>query len=72
VLSFPLADATATSQESPSKFLNVLQRSPGFARLAEGSAPSVSYEVMGHLYTKEYYIADGIYLEWLIFCEDTS
>jgi hypothetical protein len=40
--------------------------------LADGSVPSVSFEVMGHTYTEGYYLADW-YLSWLAcFYEYTS
>ena len=44
--------------------INVLNRSPLFARLVSGDAPTCNYKVMNNEYSMGYYLTDGIYPEW--------
>jgi hypothetical protein len=47
--------------------INVLHKSPLFAKLASGEAPACNYKVNVHEYTMGYYLVDGTYPSWATF-----
>ena len=47
--------------------LTIVQRSPVFDDLLNGTAPQVDFIVNGHQYNMTYYLTDGIYPSWATF-----
>ncbi|XP_073525430.1 uncharacterized protein [Phyllobates terribilis] len=47
--------------------ISIVQRSPVFEDLLNGTTPQVEYTVNGHQYTMPYYLTDGIYPSWATF-----
>ena len=50
----------------------MLNRSPLFAKLANGEGPPVTFEANGRTYNYEYYLADGTYPRWSTFAKPIS
>ncbi|XP_039778578.1 protein ALP1-like [Panicum virgatum] len=47
--------------------INVVHRSPLFSRYMEGQTAPVNFNVNGRAYDTGYYLADGIYPDWIAF-----